>query len=297
MATFSYSAVVDHTSDAGFRAWGSGIDTGLAAAGLVQTADTGQINWVTVTRPAVNTVGGYTIWRLASSAMYFKLEYGTNNGATSPDIFITAGTGSNGSGTITGQTSTRASIGLGNVTPTSTAVAYTTFISVLSGTGTAEGLTLVWALNGFSSNSNAGALTEIHRSVDASGNVTTTGFKKVGHRGSTGTGHNSQDVRTAATAFTAAASNNFSLATGDPTSSLQNSGDSSVYLIWADYKDGMQPHIGSCGYVYSEWAEATTKSITLFGSTAHTYLAVGQASGTGPVNGNSATYGLAVIYE
>jgi hypothetical protein len=38
-------------------AWGSGIAAQIAAMGLVQTSDTGQINWATVTRPAINTFG------------------------------------------------------------------------------------------------------------------------------------------------------------------------------------------------------------------------------------------------
>jgi hypothetical protein len=40
-----------------------GIAAQIAAMGLVQTSDTGQINWVTVARPALNTIAGYEIWR------------------------------------------------------------------------------------------------------------------------------------------------------------------------------------------------------------------------------------------
>ena len=35
-----------------FRSWGSTISTQIAAMGMVQTADTGQINWTTVGTPA-----------------------------------------------------------------------------------------------------------------------------------------------------------------------------------------------------------------------------------------------------
>lgn len=52
------------TTDAAFRTWGLAYNAKLAAAGLVQTADTGQIDWATVlAATAINTVQGYEIWR------------------------------------------------------------------------------------------------------------------------------------------------------------------------------------------------------------------------------------------
>lgn len=302
MTTHSYSAVLDNTTDAGFRAWGSGLDAGLTTAGLVQTADTGQINWVTATRPGVNfTFAGYTIWRLANSSMYFKLQYGIANGNTLPLLQVQVGTGSNGSGTLTGQLSTATSVNTGNVAATSTAIAYTTYISVLSGTGTAEGLTCVVAMNGANTSSTPVFAFFAHRSVDSSGNVTTSGFKLVSQSGSSTTGWIGQDVRTAATAFTGTqGQDSLGFAVGSPTSGVLNNGDNQVWLHWSDFKDGMQPHIGTCGYVAAEWAEVTTKSITLFGSTAHTYLAIGLSAGgatAGALNRGTNTYGLAVIYE
>ena len=104
MTTSTTLTPVDHTSTTGFRAWGSEVSAQLAAIGLVQTADTGQINWTTVTWTATaNVSSGYEIWRFADSTLYFKLEYGTGpNGSGYPSMWMTVGTGSNGSGTITG---------------------------------------------------------------------------------------------------------------------------------------------------------------------------------------------------
>ena len=114
MTTAAWSTVLDQSSDAAFRNWGSELSGKFAAVGMVQTSDTGQINWTTVTRAAViNTAAGYEIWKLSSGNLYFKIEYGT--GATQPtlpSIWITVGTGSNGSGTLTGQLSTRGQTGL-----------------------------------------------------------------------------------------------------------------------------------------------------------------------------------------
>jgi hypothetical protein len=86
----------------------------LAAIGLVKTADTGQINWATVSfNPTTgNQVAGYEIWRFndalqSSFPIFFKLEYGTSTVGSSASwadcdqITVTVGTGSNGSGDIT----------------------------------------------------------------------------------------------------------------------------------------------------------------------------------------------------
>lgn len=98
--------LLDHSTDANFRLWGLEVNAGLAAVGLTQTSDTGQINWSTVTRSAVGVAAGYEIWQFTDSLqstapIVFKLEYGTGGAATTqPAAWITIGTGSNGSGTI-----------------------------------------------------------------------------------------------------------------------------------------------------------------------------------------------------
>src|SRR3954462_11008588 len=117
---YNFTTPLDHTSTTGFRAWGSEFSAGLATVGLVQTADTGQINWSTVTIPGANTAAGYEIWRFADSTLYLKFEYGTAPSTVQPQMWITVGTGSNGSGTITGtnQTSSRVTFTAAS-TPTS----------------------------------------------------------------------------------------------------------------------------------------------------------------------------------
>lgn len=108
MSAANFTVAGDNSTDAAFRAWGSAVNTALAALGFVQTADTGQINWTTVTRPlAVNTAQGYEVWRFAdtlqaTAPIFIKLEYGSGTAAGLPSLWVTVGTGSNGSGTITG---------------------------------------------------------------------------------------------------------------------------------------------------------------------------------------------------
>lgn len=101
------------TTDAEFRAFGSTINAQLAAMGLIQTADTGQINWVTVAKPAgANGNAGYEIWRFAdalqaTSPIFIKLEYGTGGISTCPGIWVTVGRASSGAGALVGTTTTR----------------------------------------------------------------------------------------------------------------------------------------------------------------------------------------------
>jgi hypothetical protein len=107
--TFSGILQPTNSTDALFRRWVQFVHDALSVGGWVQTADTGQINPSTVTAPvAGNTMQGYEVWRMDDSLqgsfpVFLKLEYGSGNGgANEPAVQITLGTGSNGSGTLTG---------------------------------------------------------------------------------------------------------------------------------------------------------------------------------------------------
>lgn len=101
-----------NSSDANFRAWGSYISARLAAVGLVQTSDTGQINWTTVTTPAgVSTYSGYEIWRFndalqATAPVFIKIEYGEGANVDGPAVRVRFSSGSDGAGNLTGNVST-----------------------------------------------------------------------------------------------------------------------------------------------------------------------------------------------
>lgn len=108
MTTSTFSVVPRQSSDAEFRSWGSAISTALAAVGMTQTADTGQINWTTVTRAgANNTDAGFEIWRFndamqSTFPVFMRLGYGRSNNSDSNRLAISFGSGTNGSGTLTG---------------------------------------------------------------------------------------------------------------------------------------------------------------------------------------------------
>jgi hypothetical protein len=101
----------DNGSNANYRSWGSAISAAIAAMGWVQTGDTGQVNWTTVTAPGTNTYN-YEIWtpgasdafQTGATAYYLKVEYGNGASANQPDFKMSIGTGTNGAGTLTGFT-------------------------------------------------------------------------------------------------------------------------------------------------------------------------------------------------
>ncbi len=100
------------TSDANFQAWGKYISDRMTDVGLVKTADTGQVDWNTATNPGgVNNYPHYEIRMFgdalqATAPVVFKVEYGEAQIADTPSIRISFGSGSNGSGTLTGSPST-----------------------------------------------------------------------------------------------------------------------------------------------------------------------------------------------
>lgn len=91
-----------------YRQWWDAIRAQLTAVGLVQTSDTGQLTPGSHTRPSANNYSGYEIWRFADSLqgtlpIFMKIEPGVGGTQDRPAIRMSVGTGTNGSGTLTGQ--------------------------------------------------------------------------------------------------------------------------------------------------------------------------------------------------
>jgi hypothetical protein len=152
------------TTDAAFRVWGLAYNSKLASMGLVQTADTGQINWTTVLAATLaNTVQGYEIWRFAdtlqaTAPVFLKIEYGSGALASAGSLWVQLGSGSNGAGGLTGVLSIRQQI-----TAVATATAITHFWS---------GDTNRVAIAAVGAGATTSMLFSIERSVDAAGALT-----------------------------------------------------------------------------------------------------------------------------
>lgn len=276
MTTAAWSTFLDQSSDAAFRTWGSELSGKFAAVGMVQTADTGQINWTTTTRGAINTPSGYEIWKLSSGNLYFKFEYGTGNPITTPTMWLTVGTGSNGSGTLTGQLSTRTSIGDSNSAILSTSTNYQSYLCA-----TANYFGLAWKIG-----SSAVGIPRIFmtamQTVDSTGAATSTGYM-VAAKGNSAATMYTQAVAIGA-AVTGPAITTFNNGVfwipninGVPANSLDGSGNSQAFLWWWGIfgSTPSSPLLHVACALLSDLALGVTASMTLIGSTAHTYISIG----------------------
>lgn len=277
MTTASWSTFLDQSTDAAFRVWGSELSGKFSAVGMVQTADTGQINWTTVTRAAViNTAAGYEIWKLSSSNLYFKIEYGTGGTQpTIPSLWITTGTGSNGTGTLTGQTSTRVQIGNTSSAITSTVTNYQSYLCA-----TANYFGLSWKISSASTTSKPRAFIVCAQTVDNTGAASTVGYIQV--VSSTSGSPTVQCVATTAAVTGTQTTNNTLFfipnnAAAPPANSLDGSGNNQAFLWWCSIlgTTPMTPMIHAGTVLLTDLALGVTATMTLVGSTSHTYINAG----------------------
>jgi len=288
-----------HGSDANFRTWGSEFAAQLAAVGLTQTADTGQVNWTTVTRPGASTDAGYEIWEFTdtqqsaspSSPIFLKFYYGTGTGTTNPRIRVEVGTGSNGSGTLTGT-------GSGTVINGNHAYGAGTSTATPSYMCHADGIFWYCWKNG----SGHAGMFVVARTCDADGDPDGDGIF-IWSYGSINSNaawiHNSRMVRLAATAAVVFSNLNSitayatSLVPGVISPSTLPSGDKQAYIVWTSNPD-MRP-IGSLAAVLnSELPVYTTFSTAMVGATSHTFINLAY---TGSLVSGSSSHGLALLWE
>lgn len=112
MATRTLAAFESNSTDALFRVWINEVHNALIAFGWTQTADTGQINFATVTRPtAINTYQGYAMYAMAdalqgTAAVFMRIDFGTGGATDTAGLKLQVAIGgTNGSGGLTGVTS------------------------------------------------------------------------------------------------------------------------------------------------------------------------------------------------
>lgn len=178
MASFTATpAVWNNVSDANFRSWGSYIAARFVTVGLIQTADTGQINWTTVTTPVgVNTYQGYEVWRFAdalqaTAPVFFKIQYGEGAGIDGAGVRVQFGSGSDGAGNLTGNLSAQYDA------ETTSKTAATTVI----GSGSTGRFAICAAFD-----ANIGLSFAFERSKDSAGNDTTEAVLWISHADTSG---------------------------------------------------------------------------------------------------------------
>lgn len=303
MTTLQTNTPIDHTGDVPFRTWATEVSNSFAAVGLVQTADTGQINLTTETRPGSNLTAGYQIWRFndtlqATKPIFIRIQYGTGSSATAPRMQVIVGTGSDGAGNLTNPTAVFNITA--SATPTSTVTNY------LSDFSCSEGFFgMAWKIG---STSSIGSFFAICRSVDSDGNPDATGFSVYAFGGTGGTATEQLRFRRANNTWNTIASavggsnigSSTCLIPGNIADGTFVGADAQVYLHFGQFPR-MLPIVGLLGVKASEFGADSTFTAAAVGSTTRTYLVLGSVhSGSGSFVAaypNSNAYTIAMLWE
>lgn len=276
---------------ADIRRLGAELNGWFVSVGLVQTADTGQVNWATVNLPgAAATIIGYEIWHSVDSSFFFKFEWftGISAATTNPAFALTVGTGSDGAGNITGVFYPRVVIintnAANSPTVCQTYICHTNdFLGVcykIGGSntyGSIVSFAIEKMVNNVGAPSGDGWIVS-HVVGSASGVL----FKK--------------SIRIASPAFTGLDSSSHTVVAGNITSSDDGAGNK---LVWPQQHINQQQAFSNylCSTIVAEYGQGTTFQAILVGTTLHTYIGIGNAMGTGNSGFASTNYGVAMLWE
>lgn len=289
MTTYSTSSRWKHTSDAEYQEWVQEWYDILVGVGLTQTSDTGQIavSPVTLTRPAVSTLSpGYLIFRFndalqATAPIFIKWRFGTGSSLlTRPQIAYEIGTGTDGSGNITG------SLRSGTHITGYSADSETAYPSDACYNATYGFFGLSWKGTG-----SGHVYFMVARSCDANGSPTGTGvlFAKDDTSGSFAIQHHDYvDNITQNGSYTTAP---YCCPYGNFGNIADDNGDVPVYLCYVAVPQPL-PLIGMCSIAAGAVSHGGTFSTTLFGATPHTYFYV-----SGTLSTPTGSYYICMLWE
>ncbi len=290
MTTSAVTSTLQHTDDATFRAWGRQVGDQLTAVGLVRTADTGQINWGTVLRPAANASAGFEIFRFddplqATRPIFIRINYFTSSTATNPFLQISTGQGTDGAGALTSVMTGNVNV-LGGGGPANTAtVSYACMNAALGGFFFAG-----WLGSRSGVVPNAAFTFGIFRSLDDNGAPTGDGFTlyfagngpltSVSWSWLTNSGLNSGQ--------------SYTIVPGNIASSSFGT-DIQAYRHYMSYPI-IRPLAGLVTVFASEITRGSTFTATILGATARTYLALGDGV-IGASSNNAQSHSVAMNFE
>lgn len=297
MTTSAISATISQTTNVLFQAWVTEVVTALfTTLGVTQTSDTGQVNLATVAAPvAANASAGYVIGRFndtlqSTSPIFFKLEFGSGSAAANPQMYLTVGSGSNGSGTITngggGAVTTRVSV-LGGQGAISAITSYTSRYVYLATSGIGY-LGCVFKIGGTAANAAMGAFS-IKRTNDSSGNATSNGVAVMTSvNGATSPGSSSSNgylqciSYTTGAAIPAAPSNAWIACAAGGLFGLASTIEGTTGFVVPTYT--IDPVIRFSAYdgvaVQADFPINTTQSYAMVGATSITFISCGVCFGS-----------------
>lgn len=298
MATTTTSTSTGYfTTAAQFRTIGSAISGAIQAVGLVQTSDTGQINWTTASMPgSTYVISGYEIYRFSDSLqstapVFIKIEYGCAQLASYMGLWITVSTGTDGAGTPAGNISWRFQCSNGN-TDISTRTSYFS--------GSTNRLTFAlwpWPSTG----SGQWHVFGVERTHDSSGADTGTGVHILfSSAGSTGLGMSQYMPVGTTTAYLPAMVYNGWYCSAPLTGGGSFGGNVYTYPIRTF---GMYENLPCFNFIHFAGTDITvgsTVSVTNYDGNSRSYLAPGMVNSTigwFAYIGSSLTTGVAMRYE
>jgi len=275
------------STDALFRVWGKAISDALTALGITKTADTGQIDWASVTKPAsASTYSGYEIRQFtdtlqSSNPVIFKIQYGSGSSATYPALLITVGHASDGAGVLTGEVTADILVACGNTSATS----YTSWVT---------GDTGWFSMGLWSGGSNLAHTFCLERLKDTTGADTDAGVQATYMAGPSSGGVQRQTMLPK----TGAVYGYFAIQSAMPNSGSGGYGANvGVFPVFPNLGYAGNPCLGCLLYFTADIPRGTAITVSMYG-TNHTYIAVGDlGSSTTALNGNASSHSLLVRYE
>lgn len=273
MATATGNYVSDNSSLANFQSWTGALFTAIESFGWLQTSDTGQAANPPTAVPSSTYV--YRVYKandsLASTLpIYLKAEVGYSS--TSPRIRMTTSTGSNGSGTLTGNVVTSAPWEITNL---ETNQGSTTFPCYFSGDA-GNFRMYMWQSNTVYT----GVLFAVARSVNSSGASTSDYFTTLCANAYWGTGaYSGMWQQTISSSYVYPRDIGFvgvGLTSGSGTGYAN--GTVAAYPIFPHIGKIGNPMLDMMGACAGDISNGSTVSVaSMYGST-HTYIAVTDAS-------------------
>lgn len=304
MTTQSWTFPVDHQNDAGFRAWGADFSSKLAAVGLVQTVDTGQIDWGTATRPSTNADAGYEIWRFddtqqASAPVFLKFRYGTDDVTSAPRILVDIGDASDGAGTLSlfGGAASSFDPTWGTVSSTQTPAGTSRYSFMVHTEGF---FAFLWCLDIKTSGLAAAAMI-IARTHDDQG-VPDGDALLVIHPGNSSPGTSGSNINNANRTISYLTQQVYNglgagscLIPSNQTDSLVDGTDPQLFIHWA-WTPRVKPVYTLASYLLNDFVDFTTVEAQLLGGSApRTYLMCGRYFGKSAYA--HANQGTAILWE
>lgn len=294
MATQAWSSPYDNTNNTTYNAWVNEWYQYLTATGLVQSGDTGQMAYPYSggVPGANNTDAGYWIFYLndslhGSAPIYLRVAPGRAGNATAGRVMISAGTGTNGAGTLTGDTTT--------ATTCINTSSSTTATNVSSRVCSVEGFVgLAWKLNAASGNG-AGAF-YLCRTCDNNGTPTADGYwLYCGGATSTSVANRVTSVDTVNhTVITSTATDSCQVTVipqGLNASSATASGDLQAFGCFGAYRK-LFPIFGVCALLQTEATDGFTVSVAMVGTTPRTYISNGSQYCGNPTRGGFSYFAM-----